>query len=80
MRLHFLYFFAGSLQPRFTTVEVHYCILQTLDKKNWNNWIKAGFSSDDTDYSMECSDGQWGLKSIICLASLRKSFLANAID
>lgn len=45
-----------------------------------NNWIIAvreGFSSDYTDYGLQLSDGQCGLKSIIWLVSLRKSFLAN---
>ncbi len=45
-----------------------------------NNWIMAvreGFSSDYTDYSLHCSDGLCGLKSIIWLVSHRKSSLAN---
>lgn len=81
MRLRFLYIFVGSLWTRFITAAAHSWILQTLNKNVWNNWIKGvgeGLRSDYADYSMLCSDGQWGLKS--CLASLRKSFLVNAID
>lgn len=44
---------------------------------NWIIAVREGFSSDYTDYSLQCSDGQRGLKSIIWLLSHRKSFLAH---
>lgn len=76
---------APLCQPLPTTqhTAVQQCILQA-PIFGWipfcNNWIIAvreGFSSDYTDYGLQRSDGQCGLKSIIWLVSLRKSFLAN---